>query len=105
MGDIFGFEVFEDNYFEQLCINHTNEIQYEDNTHIIDLIEGKMGCVDLLNEECVRPKGNDETFVYKLYVNNNDKTALTRERTFQKHQFSIQHYAGTVTYNAHHIVS
>jgi myosin-5 len=88
--DIFGFESFVRNRFEQLCINYCNEklqakftedifrsvqleyeaegipldeITYDDNTDVLDLIEGKTGLLAMLNEECVRSKGTDEAFV------------------------------------------
>ena len=91
--DIFGFESFAMNRFEQLCINYANEklqqkfthdvfkavqqeytsegipwdrIEFKDNAPILALIESKLGVIAMLNEECVRPKGSNPNFVSKL---------------------------------------
>ena len=91
--DIFGFEVFENNSFEQLCINYANEslqqqfinqmlhammaqyekegvkvnaIPFEDNSPCLELLESKMGIFSMLDDECNFPKGTDETFLGKL---------------------------------------
>lgn len=94
MLDIFGFEYFEENSFEQLCINYANEkiqqlfnshifkmeqkeyakeqikwvyVEFKDNQAVLDLIEDKPdGVLSILDEECMIPKGTDEGFVQKL---------------------------------------
>merc|ERR1712042_257283 len=92
--DIAGFEIFDFNTFEQLCINFTNEkLQQFFNHHVfileqeeykkegidwefidfgmdlqasIDLIEKPMGLLSILEEECMFPKASDKTFIDKL---------------------------------------
>lgn len=93
--DIYGFENFNTNSFEQFCINYANEvlqqqfnqhvfkleqdeytregidwtfIEFKDNQPVIDLIESKpIGILQLLDEECKMPKGTDETWCKKLH--------------------------------------
>ncbi|XP_066483215.1 myosin-7 [Tiliqua scincoides] len=101
--DIAGFEIFDFNSFEQLCINFTNEkLQQFFNHHMfvleqeeykkegiewefidfgmdlqacIDLIEKPMGIMSILEEECMFPKATDMTFKAKLYDNHLGKSA------------------------------
>jgi len=124
--DIFGFESFVRNRFEQLCINYCNEklqakftvdifrsvqeeyefegipldeIKYDDNTDVLDLIEGKAGLLSMLNEECVRPKGSDQAFVQKIFAANKKSPCLIESRMNRK-EFGIHHYAGKVMYDS-----
>lgn len=132
MLDIFGFEVFETNRFEQLCINYANEklqqkftqdifrsvqaeyeyegieleeITYDDNTDVLDLVEGRMGMLAFLNEECVRPGGNDKSYVSKAKAMNKDSPCFFTQPHFSDFQFGITHYAGKVVYNAANFVT
>ncbi|XP_039445236.1 myosin heavy chain, muscle isoform X23 [Culex pipiens pallens] len=101
--DIAGFEIFDYNGFEQLCINFTNEkLQQFFNHHMfvleqeeykkeginwafidfgmdllacIDLIEKPMGILSILEEESMFPKATDQTFAEKLMNNHLGKSA------------------------------
>eukprot|EP00931_Biecheleriopsis_adriatica_P027585 TRINITY_DN16578_c0_g1_i1.p1 TRINITY_DN16578_c0_g1~~TRINITY_DN16578_c0_g1_i1.p1 ORF type:complete len:1345 (-),score=252.95 TRINITY_DN16578_c0_g1_i1:21-4055(-) len=127
--DIFGFESFAINRFEQLCINYANEklqqkfthdvfkavqqeyaaegipwdkIEFKDNAPILALIESKLGIVAMLNEECVRPKGSDQNFVSKLVSVHKEDAAFSAPKLgkMRELQFCIRHYAGEVMYTA-----
>jgi myosin-5 len=124
--DIFGFESFAVNRFEQLCINYANEklqqkftedtfravqleyeaqgidladISYDDNTDVLDLIEGRTGLLAMLNEECVRPGGNDVSFVSKA-LSSNKKSGCLIVNLQDRMSFGVHHYAGKVMYTA-----
>lgn len=126
--DIYGFEHFAKNSFEQFCINYANEklqqefnqqvfkleqeeyireeidwrfIEFSDNQPCIDLIEGKLGVLALLDEESRLPMGSDEQFVTKLHHNfAGDKQAFYKKPRFGKSAFTICHYAVDVTYES-----
>jgi len=127
--DIAGFEIFQHNSFEQLCINFTNErLQQFFNNHMfnleqeeyrrekiewkminfgidsqatIDLISKPNKCIlSILNEECIMPNGTDDSFTRKLI--NAHGTRHPKFRTDQLAKsctFIIDHYAGQVTYD------
>ncbi|XP_078242066.1 myosin-4 [Pogona vitticeps] len=101
--DIAGFEIFDYNSLEQLCINFTNEkLQQFFNHHMfvleqeeykkegiewefidfgmdlaacIELIEKPMGIFSILEEECMFPKATDTSFKNKLYDQHLGKSA------------------------------
>lgn len=126
--DIYGFEHFAKNSFEQFCINYANEklqqefnqhvfkleqeeylrekidwtfIDFSDNQPCIDLIEGKMGILSLLDEESRLPMGSDEQFVTKLHHNfASDKNTFYKKPRFGKSAFTVCHYAVDVTYES-----
>ncbi|XP_071794491.1 myosin-IIIb-like isoform X2 [Asterias amurensis] len=126
--DIFGFEQFQTNSFEQLCINLANEqLQYFFNQHIflleqeeykaegidwsyvafvnnqslLDLFLAKpIGIVALLDEECRFPQATDHTFVEKLTQNFSRNHHFIKAKVSTSNNFSIDHYAGRVEYNA-----
>lgn len=122
--DIYGFETFEINSFEQFCINYANEklqqqfnqhvfkleqeeylkegivwtmIDFYDNQPCIDLIESKLGILDLLDEECRMPKGSDESWCGKLVEKCSKYKHFERPR-FGNTAFLVKHFSDTVQY-------
>jgi len=126
--DIAGFEIFDLNSFEQLCINYTNEklqqlfnhtmfileqeeyqregIEWKfidfglDLQPTIDLIDKPMGIMALLDEECLFPKATDKTFVEKLVQSHSVHPKFKKSDFRGIADFSIIHYAGKVDYCA-----
>ncbi|XP_077416110.1 unconventional myosin-X isoform X2 [Vanacampus margaritifer] len=123
--DIFGFENFEVNRFEQFNINYANEklqeyfnkhifsleqleynregvqwdaIDWMDNAECLDLIEKKLGLLALVNEESRFPKGTDFTLLEKLHSRHSTNPYYVKPR-LADHQFGIKHYAGEVLYD------
>ncbi|XP_028966557.1 myosin-IIIb [Galendromus occidentalis] len=124
--DIFGYEDFEKNSFEQLCINIANEqmqyyfnkhvfaleqqeyanegldmnqVVFNDNRPVLDMFLSRpMGLLALLDEESTFPKSTDQSLVDKFHTN--IKSAHYVRPKSNALQFTVIHYAGLVTYDA-----
>ena len=129
--DIFGFEIFEQNKFEQMCINFVNEklqqyynqhtfeqeeamyisegiefknITFSSNLGVLELFEKRIsGVFSILDEEGIRPSGSDKSFRRKLNTKNKHSNHLSISK-IQNEFFTVKHFAGTVTYSIDNFV-
>jgi len=125
--DIYGFEVFDCNSFEQLCINFANEklqchfnkhmftleqelyssegitwshITFQDNQPIIDTLDKKpLGLFCLVDSECMMPSATDTTLLGKVHNTFKNSRIVYKPSKFASPEFAVAHYAGEVVYN------
>ncbi len=132
--DIFGFEVFGKNSFEQICINYANEslqqqfnkyvlkneqklyekekidwdfIDFPDNQECLNLFENKIhGLLAKIDEQCLFPNGNDNDLYDKIYQYDKSSNYLSISKMERIDRlFTIHHYPGDVTYDINTFVA
>uniref|UniRef100_A0A8C1ZGV6 Myosin VIIBb n=1 Tax=Cyprinus carpio TaxID=7962 RepID=A0A8C1ZGV6_CYPCA len=125
--DIFGFENFPQNSFEQLCINYANEhlqqffvrhifkleqdeyskegiswkrIAFSDNQKTLDLLAIKpLNILALIDEESTFPKGTDATMLNKMNTEHSGNKLYMSFKGNHGMSFGVKHFAGTVYYD------
>uniref|UniRef100_A0A8C9XAB2 Myosin Ic, paralog b n=1 Tax=Sander lucioperca TaxID=283035 RepID=A0A8C9XAB2_SANLU len=127
--DIYGFEVFQHNSFEQFCINYCNEklqqlfieltLKSEQEEYeaegitvrhhfLLSLSEKFKGIISILDEECLRPgDASDLTFLEKLedtvgghaHFVTHKLADAKTRKVMGRDEFRLLHYAGEVNYN------
>ncbi|VDK33188.1 unnamed protein product [Taenia asiatica] len=124
--DIYGFETMEVNSFEQFCINYANEklqqrfiknvfqmeqeeyvreglewsfVEYYNNEPCIQLLEGPMGVIALLNDECKMPRPQDRNWLGRICNEHLGRSRdFSQSKLWARERFIIQHFSEKVEY-------
>ncbi|KAG7321570.1 hypothetical protein KOW79_014428 [Hemibagrus wyckioides] len=125
--DIFGFENFKVNSFEQLCINYANEqlqqffvahifkleqeeylkegvtwknVSFIDNQHTLDLLALQpLNLLSLIDEETHFPKGTDKSMLDKMNNKHQCSKIYVPPKSNHILRFGVRHFAGVVYYD------
>ncbi|EDV28363.1 uncharacterized protein TRIADDRAFT_53951 [Trichoplax adhaerens] len=127
--DMYGFEITNTNRLEQLCINFCSEtIQHFYNTHLfestadafrndigmeidlgyvnntpcIELLISPIGILSILNQECLNPRGDTETFINKIKAEHDDNCWFSKQ---SDSEFGIIHHHGDVLYDSSDLIT
>lgn len=131
--DIFGFEIFEKNSFEQLCINYTNEhlqahfnqhmcemeqqlysqenidwefLPFPDNSDVLRLFQDPAkGLFSLLDETCAIQKSTAKDLISKYKSKTSQNPRFYRPKQKSKLDFGVRHFAGDVVYSTDDFIS
>ncbi|XP_070591395.1 unconventional myosin-XIX [Erythrolamprus reginae] len=131
--DVYGFETFEENHLEQLCINYANEklqqhfvshflkaqqeeyaeeglewsfVNYQNNQTCLDAIEGNpVSIFSLLNEACrLNWTSNATQLQSRIEISLSKNICVSRDKFRKEPNFTVSHYAGSVCYRIESMV-
>jgi myosin heavy subunit len=75
-----------------------------DNLETLHILESQHGLIKTLNKECMLPKGNDESFVYKVKKAHTYSAKLISQKLHHGYEFGVAHFAGSVHYDGRRFV-